>query len=161
MEPSRTQNAFEGENSPYKFLSSPLDFRKSLNFHHNKLNLSDTLHSLLITSDSTPKHEPNIIGAASCFLLNETKDDDFMLDPSENLKQEHDTPHEEKNLDIVFESNYMKHEEYGLDCYRIRRSRVPSFNISRDRKGSEDLFCAESDFKQLFGSVNILKMRKM
>jgi len=116
--------------------------------------MAEPLQSPLITSDSTPRLESTNMRAGHYILHNDIKEDDFMLDPSENNKLEHHETNEENpiNLDIHFEHNNLKTEEYGLDCYRIHRSRVPSFNLSRERKGSEDLFCSEIDFKQFFGN---------
>lgn len=91
-----------------------------------------------------------------------TKDDDFMLDSANGIKHEHEEPVNQSfqnqgapsHLDIQMDSNYLsKPQDYTLDCYQISRSRGPSFNFTRERRGSEDFFSSNMDFMRYFRNV--------
>jgi len=163
MEEFRLYKAFDNDKLSKKVLLSPLDFQKTLNLHKDKLN--ECFQSPLITSETTPKLNLPTNETANFLNLSWNKDDDFSLENHQNTKMEveepgasaHENQHNKAHLDINFGTTQStKFHDYDIDSYRISRSRVPSFNISREKPGSEDLFGNDVDFRLIFENVKLL-----
>ncbi len=160
MEEFQLYKAFDNDKLSKKVLLSPLDFQKTLNLHKDKLN--ECFQSPLITSETTPKLNLPTNETANFLTLSWNKDDDFSLENHQSTKMEveepgssaHENQHNKVHLDINFGTTQStKFQDYDIDSYRISRSRVPSFNISREKPGSEDLFGNDVDFRLIFENV--------
>jgi len=160
MEEFQLYKAFDNDKLSKKVLLSPLDFQKTLNLHKDKH--IECFQSPLLISDTTPKLNLPLLETSNFLNLSWNKDDDFSLESHHPTKMEVEEPNSatqqpqlnKTHLDINFGTNQpTKFQDYDIDSYRISRSRVPSFNISRERPGSEDLFGNDVDFKVIFESL--------
>lgn len=149
---------FEFEKSPNGFLLSSLTVPGALSLPKDKQ--FDALESPIISSDRMMRPDLHIYEPNNLLVLN--KEEDFSIDAPEGLKVEHvetnyQQPANQPQLDITLEPNLlMKPQDYGMDPYRIRRSRGPSFNIGgHGRRGSEDFFNTNLDFMRYFRNVKI------
>lgn len=146
---------FDAEKFTTTFLTPSTSFQGARQFQKERL---EAFLSPIITSAQAMK--PNLAMFDRGSFLPMGKDDDFALDSADNLKVEHQESnthfyHNQGNqaqLDIMLEptTSDRLRVDYGLDSYQISRSRGPSFNLSKERRGSEDFFGMNLDFLKFF-----------
>jgi hypothetical protein len=84
------------------------------------------------------------------------KEDDYFPDANDQRKidsfpQEYQNFGSQGHLEMGFDLPISsKMQDYSIDSYRINRSRGPSFNMDRGRKGSEDIFSHGFDLINYF-----------
>lgn len=146
---------FDAEKFTNAFLTPTTSFRDSRQYNKERL---EAFLSPIITSAQAMKPGLALFDRSSFLPMG--KDDDFALDSADNLKVEHQEStnnfyHNQSNqaqLDIMLEPTARDrlHVDFGLDSYQISRSRGPSFNLSKERRGSEDFFGMNLDFLKFF-----------
>lgn len=161
MEDFQAQWAFEAEKFATSFIASSLPFQGAQGTYKNKQ--FGAYDGLVGLSDQIMT--PNLKFLEPMNMMRLNNDDNFDIGSPASHKAEHQEQNQQfqvsnvnqSHLEMMMEPAYaMKPQDFNLDFYQIRRSRGPSFNISRDRKGSEDFFNANFDFMRFFRNVSDL-----
>jgi len=161
MEDFQSTWAFEAEKISNGFLAPNTPLQGSRTFHKDRL--FENFESPIFRSGQAMK--PNLAIFDKTSFLPMSKEDDFVLDSAEGLKVEHQEQNiqyyppqgSQPQLDIMLDGNHhLKMPEYDVESYHINRSRGPSFNISKERRGSEDFFSRGMDFMYLFRNVSFI-----
>lgn len=163
MEDFQHQWAFEAEKFNASFIAPTLPFPGAQGPYKGKqFGAYDALNGL-----SDQILTPNLKFLEPMGMMRLNNDDNFDIGSPASHKPEHQEHNQhfqvsnvnQSHLEMMMEPAYaMKPQDFNLDFYQIRRSRGPSFNISRDRKGSEDFFNANFDFMRFFRNVSDLSL---
>jgi len=154
---------FDAEKFTTTFLTPSTSFQGARQFNKERL---EAFLSPIITSAQAMKPGLAIFDRSSFLPMG--KDDDFALDSADNLKVEHQESNthfyhgqgNQPQLDIMLEptASDRLRVDFGLDSYQISRSRGPSFNLSKERRGSEDFFGMNLDFLKFFHNVSLFSL---
>jgi hypothetical protein len=152
MENFSFRPSYDNERTPNAFLN-PMATYSSNDHTKNSFKFEGFTNSNQRNQDFT-KNRFNPYENSTFLAYN--KEDEYFLDANDHTKADgfsHDyhnfgsQGHQEMSFDIPFSS---KMQDYSIDSYRINRSRGPSFNLDRGRKGSEDIFSHGFDLLNYF-----------
>ena len=151
--------SFDGEKVPNAYLA-PQDHYQDI-FDATKASLKfESMMNPLQGNHNIRRRRMSSYDISSFFPI--PKNDEYLSEIPENIKAEafpsdyHQSLAHQVQMDNPLEQTLSNRlQEYAVDCYRINRSRGPSFNLGPGRKNSEDLFAHSFDLLNYFRNVSI------
>ena len=149
--------SYDGEKMPNANFSQGNHHSEALDITKSSLKMENMISPLFVPHDFR-KRRLSSYDITSFFTL--AKEEDYIAEMQDHLKAEAfplDPQYFAQQVQIENARDQAlsaKIQDYAVDCYRISRSRGPSFSLGPGRKASEDLFAHSFDLLNYFRNVN-------